>query len=325
MALLEVKHLKARFYTSDGIVNAVNDVSFTLDRGQVLGLVGESGSGKSTVGNCIMNLLPKPAGKIESGEILLDGDNLVTKTNAEMLRVRGEKIGMIVQDPMSSLDPLFTIGDQITETIRAHEHGERKTPSQLLEEAIRLLKGVRIPAPENRVKDYPHQFSGGMRQRAVGAIALSCHPQLIIADEPTTSLDVTIQAQYLELLKDLQKEENIGILFITHDLGIVTYMCTDVAVMYAGHLVEKGKIEEIYDHPAHPYTQALIDSVPRLDATQKKLVGIDGAPPRLINLPQGCPFAPRCKKKVPQCDNKQFPPKVMLSDTQEVHCWRCVN
>lgn len=319
MALLEVKDLKANFYTAKGLVKAVDGVSFNIDKGQILGLVGESGSGKTTIGHCLLNLLPKPAGRIVQGQILFEGEDLVKKSEAEMQKIRGGQIAMIVQDPMSSLDPMFTIGNQISEGIQAHLTMDKQ---RLQEKVIDLLDRVRIPAPHDRAKNYPHQFSGGMRQRVVGAMALSCSPKLIIADEPTTSLDVTIQAQYLALLREIQEEEGMAQLFITHDLGIVAYLCTDVAVMYAGRIVENAEVKNIYNNPAHPYTEALINSVPRGNAKVEKLFGIDGKPPSLVNLPKGCTFLPRCTQKIKKCETEGFPPTVNLSPSHCVSCWR---
>jgi oligopeptide transport system ATP-binding protein len=321
MALLEVIDLKAYFFTTQGIAKAVDGVSFEIDRGKVLGLVGESGCGKSTLGHCIVNLLPKPAARIIHGQIMFGGEDLTTKSEAEMRKYRGAQIGMIVQDPMSSLDPLFTIGNQISEAIQAHRHMNRV---RLQETVIGSLERVNIPAPRERIKDYPHQFSGGMRQRVVGAIALSCGPQLLIADEPTTSLDVTIQAQYLAMLRGIQESEDLALLFITHDLGIVAYLCTDVAVMYAGKIVEIAEVRDCYNNPAHPYTQALIRSVPHVDSRVEFLQGIDGAPPRLINLPPGCAFAPRCPQKIKRCETEEFPSTVNISPNHRVNCWRYV-
>lgn len=321
MALLEVIDLKAYFFTTGGIVRAVDGVSFEIDRGKVLGLVGESGCGKTTIGHCLVNLLPKPAGRIVQGQIMFDGEDLATKSQAAMRKYRGNQIAMIVQDPMSSLDPLFTIGNQISEAIQAHRHMDG---GRLQETVVGLVEKVRIPAPGERIKDYPHQFSGGMRQRAVGAMALSCGPRLLIADEPTTSLDVTIQAQYLALLRDIQESEGLALLFITHDLGIVAYLCTDVAVMYAGKIVEIAEVRDIYNSPAHPYTQALIHSVPRADTRVEKLYGIDGAPPNLVNLPPGCAFAPRCTQKIKRCETEEFPPTANISPSRRVRCWRYV-
>jgi len=322
MALLEVKDLKAYFQTTAGVVKAVNGVSFEVDKGKVLGLVGESGSGKTTIGHCLMNLLPKPAGRIVHGQILFDGVDILQSSEKEWQKLRGKDIAMIVQDPMSSLDPLFTIGDQVVEPIKIHRLINHKVSLQ--NRVVELLEKVRIPAPRDRIKDYPHQFSGGMRQRVVGAIALSCNPRLLIADEPTTSLDVTIQAQYLALLRDIQESDDLAMLFITHDLGVVAYLCTDVAVMYAGKIVEIGNVRDIYKNPAHPYTQALIRSVPHNDAKVEKLYGIAGAPPSLINLPAGCAFAPRCKQKIAQCETAELPPVTKISCDHTVSCWRHV-
>lgn len=318
MALLEVIDLKAYFFTTKGVVKAVDGVSFEIDRGKVLGLVGESGCGKTTIGHCLVNLLPKPAGRIVQGQIIFDGEDLTTKREREMRKVRGNQIGMIVQDPMSSLDPLFTIGNQIGEAIRVHRYME---PRQLHEKVVGLLDQVSIPAPRERANDYPHQFSGGMRQRVVGAIAIASAPKLIIADEPTTSLDVTIQAQYLALLREIQEEEDLALIFITHDLGIVAYICTDVAVMYAGKIVEITNVRDLYNKPAHPYTQALISSVPCGDRRVENLFGIDGAPPSLVDLPPGCAFYPRCTQKIKQCEIEEFPPTVNISPDHVVSCW----
>jgi oligopeptide transport system ATP-binding protein len=321
MALLEVKDLRAYFFKASGTVKAVDGVSFEIDRGRVLGLVGESGCGKTTIGNCLVNLLPKPKGKIVSGQILFNGEDLVTKSQREMRKYRGNHIAMIVQDPMSSLDPLFSIGNQISEAILAHRQMDGRQQEKKVEE---LMEKVRIPAPHERINNYPHQFSGGMRQRVVGAMALACSPELIIADEPTTSLDVTIQAQYLALLREIQEKEDLAMLFITHDLGIIAYICTNIAVMYAGKILEIGEVKEIYNHPAHPYTQALLQSIPRVDQRVEKLYGISGAPPNLNDLPEGCAFAPRCKQKLTRCDTDGFPPEVTISAGHRVRCWKYV-
>jgi oligopeptide/dipeptide ABC transporter ATP-binding protein len=321
MALLEVKDLKAYFFTTGGIAKTVDGVSFEIEKGQILGLVGESGSGKTTLGHCLVNLLPKPAGRIIQGQILFNGEDLAKKSFKEMRKYRGDQIAMIVQDPMSSLDPMYTIGNQISEAIKAHHFTNSK---QLHERVIDLLEKVRIPAPRQRIKDYPHQFSGGMRQRVVGAAAISCHPKLLIADEPTTSLDVTIQAQYLALLRDIQEKEDMALLFITHDLGIVAYLCTDVAVMYAGKIVEIANVRDIFKNSAHPYTRALINSVPHSNNKAEKLIGIGGVPPRLVDLPLGCAFAPRCTQKIKLCETEGFPPKTNIAPNHHVHCWRYV-
>lgn len=318
MALLEVQDLKAYFFTTYGVVKAVDGVSFKIHKGKVLGLVGESGCGKTTIGHSLLNILPKPAGQIVEGKILFDGEDLVAKSEAAMQKFRGNKIAMIVQDPMSSLDPLFTIGNQVGEAIQVHQRIDRKS---LTEKVVDLLKLVNIPAPQERIKEFPHQFSGGMRQRVVGSMALSCSPQLIIADEPTTSLDVTIQVQYIAMLREIQESKGLSLLFITHNLGIVAYLCTDVAVMYAGKIVEIGEVEEIYKKPAHPYAQALINSVPRVETRVERLSGIDGAPPSLINLPLGCAFLQRCTQKIERCEAEEFPPTVEISPNHKVSCW----
>jgi len=270
--LLELRGLSTHYVSARGtrVVRAVDEVSLTLAPGSTLGIVGESGSGKSTLALTILRLLP-PAAKIVAGQILFEGLDLLTKSDAEMRRVRGKRIAMILQDPMASLNPLFTIGDQVSEPLRVHEGvGRRSAWSR----ATDLLKSVRIPAPEARVREYPHQMSGGMRQRIVGAIAISCAPRLLIADEPTTSLDLTIQAQYLNLLRDLQREHRLALIFITHNLGIVAKMCDQVAVMYAGRLVEWGPVTRIFDAPAHPYTRALLESIPRMGDGRERLTAI---------------------------------------------------
>ena len=260
--LLAVRHLSTHYVSARGtrVTRAVEDVSLTLDEGETLGIVGESGSGKTTLALSLLRLLP-PAARIVSGEINFEGEDLMQKSPVEMRRIRGKRIAMILQDPMASLNPLFTVGDQVAEPIRVHEGASR---GSAWSRALGLLKAVRISAPETRVREYPHQMSGGMRQRIVGAIAISCEPRLLIADEPTTSLDLTIQAQYLNLLRDLQRAHNLALIFITHNLGIVAKMCDQVAVMYGGRLVESGPVGRIYNAPAHPYTQALLESIPRL-------------------------------------------------------------
>jgi ABC-type dipeptide/oligopeptide/nickel transport system ATPase component len=257
--VLEVKDLRTHFQTRWGTVKAVDGVSFDLHRGETLGIVGESGSGKSVTMLSLMQLVPIPPGRIVSGEINLDGENLLQLSEDQMSKVRGSQIALIIQDPMTSLNPVFSIGNQVTETIKIHQDIPRKS---VWEMALDVLRKVNIPAAETRMRDYPHQMSGGMRQRVVGAISISCQPSVLIADEPTTSLDVTIQAQYLKLLKELQLESNLGLIFITHDFGIVAKMCDKVAVMYAGKIVEQGSVRDIFNHPSHPYTEALLASVP---------------------------------------------------------------
>ena len=316
--LLELKGLSTHYVSARGtrVVRAVDEVSLTLAPGSTLGIVGESGSGKSTLALTILRLLP-PAAKIVAGQILLEGEDLLTKSDVEMRRVRGKRIAMILQDPMASLNPLFTIGDQVSEPLRVHEGvGRRSAWSR----ATDLLKSVRIPAPEARVREYPHQMSGGMRQRIVGAIAISCAPRLLIADEPTTSLDLTIQAQYLNLLRDLQREHRLALIFITHNLGIVAKMCDQVAVMYAGRLVEWGPVTRIFDAPAHPYTQALLGSIPRMGDARARLTAIEGQPPDLAAPPSGCAFHPRCPQAMSQC-REEAPPEAVLAPRHTVRCW----
>jgi oligopeptide/dipeptide ABC transporter ATP-binding protein len=294
----------------------VQDVSFTLDAGETLGVVGESGCGKTTLALSLLRLLPAAA-RIVGGEILFEGEDLVRKPPGEMRRIRGKKIAMILQDPMASLNPLFTVGDQVAEPIRVHE-GVARRPAWA--RAKDLLTAVRIPAPDARVKEYPHQMSGGMRQRIVGAIAISCEPRLLIADEPTTSLDLTIQAQYLNLLRDLQRQYGLALIFITHNLGIVAKMCDRVAVMYAGRIVESGAVRRIFSAPAHPYTTALLESIPRFSDRRARLTAIDGQPPDPSALPPGCAFHPRCGKAMDRCREEE-PPEALLGGMQATRCW----
>jgi oligopeptide/dipeptide ABC transporter ATP-binding protein len=316
--LLEVKELSTHFVSAAGtrVVRAVNDVSFTLHAGETLGIVGESGSGKSTLALTILRILP-PAARIVQGQINFEGENLLEKSNSEMQHIRGKRIAMILQDPMASLNPLFTIGDQVAEPMRVHEHMGR---GGAWARAKELLGAVRISAPETRVREYPHQMSGGMRQRIVGAIAISCEPALLIADEPTTSLDLTIQAQYLSLLSDLQKRYHLALIFITHNLGIVAKMCNKVAVMYAGRMVESGPVRQIFNRPAHPYTEALLRSIPRLTDRRERLTAIEGQPPDMTSPPSGCAFHPRCPKAIERCQ-EQDPPTFEVAADQRARCW----
>jgi oligopeptide/dipeptide ABC transporter ATP-binding protein len=316
--LLEVRHLSTHYVSARGtrVTRAVDDVSLTLGEGETLGIVGESGSGKTTLALSLLRLLP-PAGRIVAGEIRFEGDDLLRKSNAEMRRIRGKRIAMILQDPMASLNPLFTVGDQVAEPIRVHEGTSRRGAWRRAQE---LLKAVRISAPETRAREYPHQLSGGMRQRVVGAIAISCEPRLLIADEPTTSLDLTIQAQYLNLLRDLQRAHRLTLIFITHNLGIVAKMCDQVAVMYAGRLVESGPVGRIYNAPAHPYTRALLESIPRLGDSRKRLTAIDGQPPDPVALPGGCAFHPRCPKVMERC-RAEAPPELRVAASHTSRCW----
>ena len=315
--LLELKQLQTYLFSAQGtrVVKAVDGVSFTLDEGETLGIVGESGSGKTMTSLSILRLLPTAA-RIVGGEVRLAGDNLLTKSERQMRHVRGSQITMILQDPMMSLNPLFTIGEQIAEPLRVHL-GMRGTG--MVERIKELLRNVRIPSPEVRMREYPHQMSGGMRQRIVGATALAGGPKLIIADEPTTNLDVTIQLQYLNLLKELQRQTGVALIFVTHDLGIVAKMCDRVAVMYAGKIVEQGSVRTIYNHPQHPYTEGLIKSVPRV-GSKADLYAIPGQPPDLANLPPGCAFAPRCPEALALCCRDE-PEEIALADGHTSRCW----
>lgn len=316
--VLQVRDLRTYFYTRWGLVKAVDGVNFDLRRGETLGIVGESGSGKSVTVLSIMKLIPSPPGKIVSGEIILDGEDLWPLPEPEMEAIRGRKIAMILQDPMTSLNPVFNIGDQVMEAIHIHQGLRRK---KLFDQAIDVLKKVRIPAAEVRVRDFPHQMSGGMRQRVVGAIGISCQPLVLIADEPTTSLDVTIQAQYLRLLKELQQESGLSIIFITHDFGIVAKMCDRVAVMYAGRIIETGSVRDVFNHPSHPYTEALLGSVPKLEEDVERLYAIAGQPPVLYDLPPGCPFAPRCPYVMDRC-KVEYPGEFRVAPTHTADCWK---
>ncbi len=316
--VLEVEDLRTYFQTRWGTVKAVDGVSFDLRRGETLGIVGESGSGKSVAMLSLMRLIPTPPGQIVGGKIRLEGDDLLQLSEREMSHVRGSKIALIIQDPMTSLNPVFTIGNQVGEAIKIHQEIPN---SGVLQRILDVLRRVNIPAAETRVRDYPHQMSGGMRQRVVGAIGISCEPMVLIADEPTTSLDVTIQAQYLKLLKDLQQASNIALIFITHDFGIVAKMCDRVAVMYAGKIVEMGDVREIFNNPSHPYTEALLASVPKLEEDVDRLYSIEGQPPTLHDLPPGCPFAPRCQYVMDRCLDV-YPPTISLTERHYAACWR---
>jgi oligopeptide/dipeptide ABC transporter ATP-binding protein len=316
--VLEVKQLQTYFFSAQGtrVVKAVDGVSFTLNEGETLGVVGESGSGKTVTSMSLLRLLP-PAARIVGGEIWFQGENLVTKSEREMRQLRGSQLTMILQDPMMSLNPLFTIGEQIAEPLRIHRH---MRGARLRERIKELLRGVRIPSPEVRLREYPHQMSGGMRQRIVGAIGISCEPQLLIADEPTTSLDVTIQAQYLNLLKDIQQRSRLAMIFITHNIGIVAKMCDNVGVMYAGKLVERAPVRTIFNQPAHPYTEALLHAVPKLTDRSKRLWSIEGQPPDLANPPTGCPFNPRCPQAEDRC-RREVPPEFQVGENHYTRCW----
>lgn len=301
--ILEVKDLVVEFRTERGTVKAVNGVNFDVYKGKTLGIVGESGSGKSVSALAIMGLIPNPPGRVASGQILYRGKSLVNIDPSEMRKIRGNKIAMIFQEPMTSLNPVFTIGNQIEEVIELHQ--PHLTAAQREAKAVDMLRLVGIPSPEKRVKEYPHQLSGGMRQRVMIAIALSCEPDILIADEPTTALDVTIQAQILELMKKLQKELGMGIILITHDLGVVAETCDHVAVMYCGQIVESADVETLFNHPSHPYTKGLMNSIPDFDSTsghkKERLQTIEGMVPSLFNLPAGCNFQDRCSKVTEAC------------------------
>jgi oligopeptide/dipeptide ABC transporter ATP-binding protein len=316
--LLSLEHLSAHYVSQQGarVVRAVDDVTLSLNAGGTLGVVGESGSGKTTLALTIMRLLP-PAARIVSGRMMFEGENLVDKSDTEMRRVRGKRIAMILQDPMASLNPLFSIGNQVGEPLRVHEGASRASAWQ---RAVALLKSVRIASPETRVSQFPHEMSGGMRQRIVGAIGISCEPRLLIADEPTTSLDLTIQAQYLNLLRDLQRAHGLALIFITHNLGIVAKMCDQLAVMYAGRVVEQGPVSRIFSTPAHPYTRALLGSIPRMTDNREHLTAIEGQPPDLSALPPGCSFAPRCPMAFARCQ-VETPPEFAVDEGRTARCW----
>ena len=316
--LLEVNNLSVSFRTYLGKVEAVRDVSFSIGYGETVAIVGESGCGKSVTAQALMGLIPSPPGKIERGEILFEKQDLLTKTKREMERIRGKEIGMIFQDPMTSLNPTMRIGKQIMEGLRKHHNLSKH---EAYGRAIELLRLVGISDPEKRVDQYPHQFSGGMRQRAIIAIALACGPKLLIADEPTTALDVTIPAQILEMMKDIQHKTGTSIILITHDLGIVAGMCDQVLVMYGGQIVERGSVEQIFYNPCHPYTQGLLRSVPRLDMDkEKELIPIYGTPPNLLNPPKGCAFCARCNEAMYICKS-QSPETESVNSQHEVACW----
>jgi oligopeptide/dipeptide ABC transporter ATP-binding protein len=315
--LLVVEDLKTHFFTRRGVTKAVDGVSFTLHAGETLALVGESGSGKSVTCLSLVRLVPEPAGRIVGGRIVFEGEDLLTKSPAEMRRVRGKKIAMVLQDPMTSLNPALTIGTQVSEVVRLHQ-GLRGVA--LRERVLGALRRLRISAADTRLGQYPHQFSGGMRQRVSSAIGLSCEPRLLIADEPTTSLDVTIQAQYLELLKEVQAAAGVAIILVTHDFGIVAAIADRVAVMYAGRIVEMGTTLEVFNNPGHPYTRALLRCLPDVGLGRQQLVEIGGQPPDLSRLPVGCPFAPRCPERLAICV-EQMPPTVSVSKDHIAECW----
>ena len=315
--LLEIKDEKLSFFTPAGEVKALNGVSFSMNEGEVLGIVGESGSGKSVTAYSIMGLTAYP-GKLIGGTIYFNGHQIEKMSEKEMRKIRGNEVSIIFQDPMTRLNPVYTIGNQITEVIRLHTGKSKK---EAYDRAKELLELVGINEPTKRLKQYPHELSGGMRQRVMIAIALACEPKLLIADEPTTALDVTIQAQILELMQELRQKLGMSIIMITHDLGVVASMCERIAVMYAGHIVEYGTADEIFYEPKHEYTKGLINSIPKLSAQEiERLVPIEGQPVDLLNPPAGCPFAPRCANCMKIC-LREMPPKTELSDTHYSHCW----
>jgi oligopeptide transport system ATP-binding protein len=318
--LLEVKDLRTRFHTEDGIVNAVNGVSYPMEQGEILGIVGESGCGKSVHALSIMRLIPIPPGEISSGMVWFEGRDLIKLSEPAMRQVRGREIAMVFQDPMTSLNPVYTVGFQIEEALMLHLNMDK---NQARERAGDLLDMVGISGARKRLDNYPHQFSGGMRQRAMIAMALSCNPKLLIADEPTTALDVTIQAQIIDLVKRLQEELGMAVMWITHDLGIVAEMAHRINVMYAGYIIERGQVRDIYKKTRHPYTMGLLGSLPRLDeAPGTKLVSIPGLPPDLIDLPKGCPFYVRCTHRVDQCKEEMPPLEEADGIDHTVACWR---
>ena len=317
MTLLVVEDLRTHFFTRRGVTRAVDGVSFGLDAGETLALVGESGSGKSVTCLSLVRLVPEPAGRIVGGRVLLDGEDLLAKTPAQMRRIRGKQIAMVLQDPMTSLNPGLTIGTLIAEVVRRHQ-GLRGAP--LRARVLEALSRLRIPGAASRLAQYQHQLSGGMRQRVTSAIAMSCAPRVLIADEPTTSLDVTIQAQYLELLDDVQRATGVAIILVTHDFGIVAAIADRVAVMYAGRIVEIGRTIDIFDHPAHPYTRALLRCLPDVELKRERLIEIGGQPPDLARLPPGCPFASRCPERRSRCEI-EYPPTASMRDGHMASCW----
>ena len=312
--MLEIRDLKIHYETDEGICHAVNHISLDLEKGKTIGLVGETGAGKTTIALGIMGLIPNPPGRVIGGEIFLQGENLLEKNKHEMQKIRGKKISMIFQDPMTALNPIDTVGDQIREVILLHEHGLSKADAT--KKACEVLEMVGIPA--ERYEEYPHQFSGGMKQRIVIAIALACNPELLIADEPTTALDVTIQAQVLDKLNELKEQLRTSMIMITHDLGIVAEMCDQVAIVYAGEIVEMGSVWDIFDRPGHPYTLGLFGSLPSVAEDKPRLTPIPGLMPDPMNLPEGCSFAPRCEHACEQCRKQQT-----LEEVEDGHWVRC--
>ncbi|MGH2535879.1 MAG: ABC transporter ATP-binding protein [Candidatus Promineifilaceae bacterium] len=317
--LLEVNNLVTRFYTEEGVVHAVNGISYTLDEGESIAIVGESGSGKSVGVLSVMRLIPSPPGRIETGSVIYNGRNLLDVSMREMRTIRGREMAMVFQDPMTSLNPVLTIGRQLTEGLKLHLGMD---DDQAKKRAAEMLELVGIPRAEERLPDYPHQFSGGMRQRVMIAMALSCNPSLLIADEPTTALDVTIQAQIVELVKELQRKLGMAIIWITHDLGVVAGMVDKVAVMYAGYIIEMGPVQDVYKRHSHPYTLGLLDSIPKVDARHReRLASIKGLPPDLLTEPTHCPFAPRCPFAIDKCWQEN-PPLMAVGPNHYAACWR---
>jgi oligopeptide transport system ATP-binding protein len=316
--LLDIQELAVSFDTYAGEVKAVDRVSFQVYPGEAVGIVGESGSGKSVTAHAIMRLIPTPPGRFANGKIFFEGVDLLEKSEPEMEKIRGNDISMIFQDPMTSLNPVLTVGMQIAESLRLHQHMNNEAAYA---QAVEMLRLVGIPSPEQRVNNYPHQFSGGMRQRAMIAIALACNPKLLIADEPTTALDVTIQAQILDLMKSLQTKLNTAIILISHDLGVIAGLCSRVIVIYAGKIAEVGTAQDIFHHPQHPYTWGLLKSVPRMDLQQKQVLSvIDGQPPDLLQPPTGCPFHPRCPYTMRICIER-YPETTQINQVHSVKCW----
>jgi oligopeptide/dipeptide ABC transporter ATP-binding protein len=317
-ALLEVRDLHTYFAADEGEFRAVEGVSFSLERGRTLGIVGESGCGKSVTSLSIMGLVPQPPGRIAGGQVMFDGKDLLRLDNAQMSELRGNRLSMIFQEPMTSLNPVFTVGDQIVEGIRRHRTIGQ---AEARERAIEMLRRVRIPAPERRIDEYPHKLSGGMRQRVMIAMALACDPQLLIADEPTTALDVTIQAQILELMRTLRDELGTAIILITHDLGVIAELAQDVVVMYAGRIVEQASVAALFDDPQHPYTIGLLGSIPKLHETQARLAAIEGVVPSPFAMPRGCRFNPRCPFAIEKCRAEE-PPLMEVRPGHRAACWR---
>jgi oligopeptide/dipeptide ABC transporter ATP-binding protein len=315
--ILEVKNLQTHFTTEYGIVRAVDGVDFKVNRGQTLGIVGESGCGKSITSLSIMRLIATPPGKIAGGEVILKGENILTYSEEKMRRIRGNEVSMIFQEPMTSLNPVYSVGEQIAESFRIHQKLGRK---EAWNKAVEMLKLVGIPSPEKRAKQEPHELSGGMRQRVMIAMALACNPSLLIADEPTTALDVTIQAQILDLLKKLQEDFGSAIIMITHDLGVVAETCDMVAVMYAGKVVEYTNVDSLFEQPKHPYTEGLLNSIPRVDQDREELTAIKGSVPSPTDMPVGCRFAPRCPYATDLC-HERLPELTTLANEEQVRCW----